>query len=246
MSSDSSTRNVDSIPAAIEVAHWIVITALHHPRIVAAKGKLAVEVGRDEDVNRLCRSVCDRSELLNVLAFAKEMPALYPQWDADTLRKLAADLRRVLRRMKFVTPSIVLPWFETSADGTERLSWQSSAGDLDLSPELEKQLQLRVEMYGQLARLCSRREIPSRATFRKFAYLWPVQYINSSTGQPHYAVAARLLGFAGIDKNEKQLKVAFVAVRQRYPWVLSWMDLAIGFLHGRASPSHSFEEKSLK
>jgi hypothetical protein len=137
----------------------------------------------------------------------------------------------MLKRMRRITPSILLPIAEERGG---RVNMVPTGGDLHIWPELESELQRKANGYEQLARLCRLRKIPSRATFRKFAFVWPVQYINSCTGHPHYAAASRLLSYAGIDKNEKQLKVAFHSALEHYPSVLSWMGRATSFLHETA------------
>jgi hypothetical protein len=220
----------DDAEAVREIVHWMVITAAHDPALLAVKGKFASELARNDDVSELQRLGCDKDKLLDTLAFANAMPALYPPLDANALRNLARDLKDIVTRMKRITPSAALLWIEES-DGRQFLTWKPTGGDLHVGPELERELQLKAAVYKGLARLCRLRKIPSRATFRRFAFVWPLQYINSCTGEPHYAAASRLLCRTGIHKNGKQLKVAFLSALERYPSVLSWMELAASFLH---------------
>ena len=224
----SSDRIIDDAEAVREVVHWMVITAAYDPRLRAVKDEFARELAGNDDVNELQRLRCDKDKLLNTLAFAKEMPALYPPLDAKALRNLARDLKIVLTRMKRITPSVPLLWIEERADGKHSLTWKPTGGDLHVWPELERELERKAGAYEELARLCRLRKIPSRATFRRYAFVWPLQYINSCTGKPHYAAASRLLSVTGINKNEKQLKGAFLSAD---PSVLRWMELATTFLH---------------
>ena len=226
----SSDRIIDDAEAVREVVHWMVITAVHDPGLLAVKGKFASELARNDDVKELQRLGCDKDKLLNTLAFANRMPALYPPLGAEALRNLARDLKDIVTRMKRFTPSVALPWIEES-DGRQFLTWKPTGGDLHIWPELERELQLKAAAYKRLARLCRMGMIPDRATFRRFAFVWPVQYINSCIHEPHYAAASRLLCLTGIKKNPKQLKVAFLLVREQDPSVLSWMGLATSFLH---------------
>ncbi|MGB9232854.1 MAG: helix-turn-helix domain-containing protein [Terriglobales bacterium] len=234
MDSDSTKRINTDDQAVKEIAHWIVLTAIHHPMLLALKGKLDSDLARNEDVIKLEELGCDKSRLLNVLAFTNAMPSLYPPLEANTLRKLAKDLRGVFQRMKVITPSSALPWIKENAVGRQFLTWVPTGGDLHIWPDLETEVQRRADMYSELARLCAQRKVPSRATFRKFAYLWPVQYVNSTLQEPHYVALSKLLAHVGIDKNPKQLKVAFKSVQEEYPGLLKWMDLAANLLHETA------------
>jgi hypothetical protein len=223
-----SNRINDDAELVTEVLHWMVITAAYDPSLRAVKDKFAHELARNDDVNKLKKLGCDKDKLLSTLAFANRMPALYPPLGANPLRNLARDLKSVLVRMKRLTPSRALPWFEDSTEGKYILTFEPTGGDLHVWPELERELQLKAAVYEGLAGLCQKRKIPSRATFRKYAFLWPVQYINSCLGEPHYAAAARLLCLTGIKKNWKQLKVAFLSAD---PSVLRWLELATSVTH---------------
>jgi hypothetical protein len=92
-------------------------------------------------------------------------------------------------------------------------------------------------MYKGLAHLCNLRLIPTRATFRRIAYVWPLVYVNSCTSdpEPHYAAVSRLLEFAGVEKDSRQLKKAFLSVREKYPEILEWLKLATRVLQEVAS-----------
>jgi hypothetical protein len=226
-----SNRVNDDAEAVREVVHWMVITAAHDPLLQETKDKFARDLARNDSVNMLTELGCDKDKLLSTLAFANKMPDLYPPLDAQALRNLARDLDDVLRRMKRLTPSIALLWTEESADGKHSLTLKPTGGDLHVWPELECELRCKVETYEALARLCELRKIPTRATFRKFAYLWPIQYINSCLQKEHYAEASELLCLTGNTKNTKQLIVAFNKARKQYPSVLRWMELATTFLH---------------
>jgi hypothetical protein len=230
LDSDSTKRIDTDNQMVTEIAHWMVLTAIHHPMLLALKGKLDSDLARNEDVIKLVESGCDKSQLINVLAFANAMPSLYPPLEANTLRELAKDLRSVFHRMKAITPSSVLLWSKENAEGREFLTWVPTGGDLHIWPDLEAEVQRRADMYSELARLCAQRKVPSRATFRRFAYLWPVQYVNSILQKPHYVALSKLLAHVGIDKNPKQLKVAFTSAQTEYSSILRWMELATQWL----------------
>jgi len=235
LDSDSTKRINTDDQMVNEIAHWLVLTAIHHPMLLALKGKLQSDLARNEDVIKLEKLGCDKSRLLNVLAFANAMPFLYPPLEANTLRELAKDLGSVFRRMKAITPSSALLWSKEGADGRQFLAWVPTGGDLHIWHDLETEVHHRANMYTELARLCAQRRVPSRATFRKLAYLWPVQYVNSTLQKPHYVALSKLLAHVSIDKNPKQLKVAFTSAQTEYSSILRWMDLAITFLHETAS-----------
>jgi hypothetical protein len=108
---------------------------------------------------------------------------------------------------------------------------------------LEEELRRKAELYNELARLCTDRLVPTRATFKRIAYIWPVLYVTSKTGKPHYAALSRLLNEAGIiDKTPKQLKVAFNSIRREYPGVLQWMEIAAD----NSTENYSYPSKILQ
>jgi hypothetical protein len=125
-----------------------------------------------------------------------------------------------------------VPWAKDDAGNFTVVTLKPTGGDLHIWPWLEDEVQCRLQMYEQLARLCSERRIPSRASFRKFAYIWPVQFVVARTGKPHYADLSALLALTGIDKGPKQLKVSFNLARTKFPSILNWMDLATRNIHG--------------
>jgi len=226
----SLNRANDDAEAVKEVVHWLVITAAHDPRLRAVKDEFAIELAKNDDVTELQRRGCEKGKLLNTLAYANRMPALYPPLSANALRNLARDLKDIVTRMKRIAPSLALPWAEES-DGGHFLTWKPTGGDLHVWPELERELRGKAGAYEELSRLCRLGKIPDRATFRRFAFVWPVKYIDSCTGHPHYTAASNLLCLTGTKKNPKQLKVAYRLACKEYPSVLGWMELATSFLH---------------
>lgn len=158
LDSDSTKRINTDDQKVKEIAHWLVLTAIHHPMLLALKGKLESDLARNEDVIKLEELGCDKSQLLNVLAFANAMPSLYPPLEANTLRELAKELRSVFQRMKAITPSSALPWSKENADGRQFLTWVPTGGDLHIWPDLEGEVQRRADMYSELARLCAQRK----------------------------------------------------------------------------------------
>jgi hypothetical protein len=150
----SNRINNDDAQLVTEAVHWMVITAAYDPSLRAVKDKFADELARNDDVNKLKKLGCDKDKLLSTLAFANRMPALYPPLGANPLRNLARDLKSVLVRMKRLTPSRALPWFEDSTQkGKYILTFEPTGGDLHVWPELERELQLKAAAYEGLAGL---------------------------------------------------------------------------------------------
>jgi hypothetical protein len=210
--------------ATKEIVHWIVWTAVHDDRLLAVKRKLQA-FANDKDVAELQACGCDKEMLLNTVAYGAQLPTLYPPFTAMELKELAKDVESVLFRMKTLTPSIALPWLHDAGDGTQVVTTQPTGGGLHVWPELEQDLLNKAKMYKGLAHLCNLRLIPTRATFRRIAYVWPLVYVNSCTSdpEPHYAAVSRLLEFAGVEKDSRQLKKAFLSVREKYPEILEWL-----------------------
>lgn len=224
MDEQSQSREIE------EVIHWITITALHDERLIAVKGKLLHDLVRDPDAAKLEALGCNKALLLDTLAFAVEMPKLYPPITAADLKDLAKDVESVLHRMKTLTPSVALPFVHDTPDGKQAMTFEPTGGDLHVWPELEEVLQRKAQAYRRLSQLCGQRLVPSHATFQRLAYVWPAVYVASCTGEPHYASVSRLLLFAGITKTPKQLKVAFTDARKQYPHVLHWIEVATEML----------------
>lgn len=65
----------------------------------------------------------------------------------------------------------------------------------------------------------------SRAEFGRIGHVWPLVYVESITGDPHYALVARLLQETGVDGDMtgKRLREAYVSVKERNPAVLRWL-----------------------
>jgi hypothetical protein len=235
MDSRRTNQIFDDAQAVRELVHWMVITALHRSGLYAARMEIIDDLAGNPYVGQLQQAGCDKDHLPNILACAKEMPTFYPPIDAHGLKDLGKDLVKILGRMKYYTPCLALPRIEDGPDGKKILTLQPIREDRHSLPELEHELQRRADLYSELARLCRQYKIPTRETFRKFAYLWPVHYVHSKTSKPLYTAISALLDFVGIGKNPKQLKVAYRSARASYPWVLEWMDLATEFLHNNVT-----------
>ena len=79
-------------------------TAMHDPRLRAARGKFADKLDRNEDVDELQRLGCNKEVLINTLAFANVMPAVFIPMEANASRNLARDLDSIVNRMKRLSP----------------------------------------------------------------------------------------------------------------------------------------------
>lgn len=215
--------------------HWMLMTALHDQRLLEVKGSLLDKYGDDEDVETLQDYGCDKETLLNVLAFTKLLPDMYPPIFAQELISLANDIDGrggVLTRMRKYDPSYFLPRLQDrQKDYGEEHVWLPIAAGLYLGAELEKDLENKAELYRKLARMCAERQIPSRQTFRKWAYVWPLAYVSRCcNGEPHYTLVSKLLLLIKEDKNARQLRAAYKSVKDAYPEVLTWMVLATDWL----------------
>jgi hypothetical protein len=212
--------------AIVEVTTWAIITALHNPALLAKKGEFLKQVDGEEVVAKLVSLGCEKELLLNTLVFAAWLPEFYPPLIAADLNRLADDTERLLREMKRLTPSIALPWIEESDDGYQELVWKPTGADLHVWPWLERELLGKVSLYRQLATMCTLRQVPTKATIGRIAGIWPVAYVNSCTGEPHYALVSKLLDCTPEGKNPKQLRVAFLSVSEEYPHLERWLVLA--------------------
>lgn len=219
----------------VEVTTWTILTALHNPALLAKKGEFLKQVGGEEVVAKLVSLGCDEELLLNSLVFAAWLPQFYPPLMAAELKRLADDTERLLREMKRLTPSIALPWLDETDDGRKELVWEPTGGDLHVWPWLEKELRAKVSLYRRLGTLCTLRQVPTKATIGRIAGIWPVAYVNSCTGQPHYALVSKLLDCTPEGKNPKQLREAFLSVREEYPHLERWLLLATRVLQRTVS-----------
>jgi len=222
---------------AIEVTLWIVLTAIHQPKLLAKRKDL--DIYRNEDFVELCKLGCDAWVLAGVLVVAAELPKFYPPISAPVLRKLARDLRDVLRRMIRTTPSLALPWVREIKNSRHKrrvglarqeVYFLPTGGDLHVSAELQKELSLKADCYEGLARLCTQNMVPTRAQIQKLAYLWPVFYVEEKTGKRHYAKIAKLLGFVGLDKHDKQLMRGVADAKRTLPQVVNWMKWSLSYI----------------
>lgn len=213
---------------ATEVALWIVVTAIHQPKLLAKRKNL--DLDRYKDFDKLCKLGCNAWVLQQVLVFATEMPKFYPPISAPVLRKLARDLRDVLSRMIRTTPSLALLWVREHEKGGQELYTSPTGGDLHVSAELEEELSLKADCYEGLARLCTQNMVPTRAQIQKLAYLWPVFYVEEKTGKRHYTKIAKLLSLVGIDKHDKQLMRGVADAKRTLPLVVNWMKLALSYI----------------
>lgn len=221
--------------AIVEVTTWTILTALHNPALLAKKGEFLKQVGGGEVVAELVSLGCEEGLLLNTLVFAAWLPQFYPPLMAAELNRLADDTERLLREMKRLTPSIALPWLEESDDGHQELVWKPTGADLHVWPWLEQELLGKVSLYRQLATMCTLRQVPTKATIGRIAGIWPVAYVNSCTGEPHYALVSKLLDCTPEGKNPKQLRAAFLSVGEEYPHLESWLVLATRVLQQTVS-----------
>jgi hypothetical protein len=213
---------------ATEAAIWIVVTAIHQPKLLAKRKDL--EIYGNEDFVELCKLGCEAWGLAGVLVAAAELPKVYPPISAPVLRNLARDLRDVLRRMIRTTPSIELPRIRELEKGGQELHSEPTGGDLHVSAELQKELSLKADAYEKLADLRTKQMIPSRTQIKKLAYLWPVLYVEEKTGRAHYAKVSRLLGFVDIDKNDKQLIKGLADAKRTSSQVVDWMKTSLFYI----------------
>src|SRR5688572_26944268 len=106
------TAKAEAKAEAKEFVLWLVTRALFSNQLLAAKGKLLSRYKEAQDVEKavgeLQRAGCDRNALLYTLAFAGELPRLYPSFNAENMRALARDVKHVLARMKRFTPSVAV------------------------------------------------------------------------------------------------------------------------------------------
>ncbi len=215
-----------------EVPEWIITTALNNSQVVAAKGSLQKLIRKDENptLSKLVHDGCDDDVLLNTIAFAAELPNLYPPFSAQELRELAKDVESVLSRMRRLTPSIALPIVTTTSKGKNELRLEPTGDVFHVWPQLEHDLCLKIAAYKMLAQLCTNHEIPTRAEFKTITCVFPLLYVRRKIGEPRFAAVSRLLEFAGISKNAKQLRIALRKAETKYSAALFWMETAIGFL----------------
>jgi hypothetical protein len=217
-----------------EATHWLVLTMVHDPRLLAAKG--AMDAHRENsDVVALAQQGCKTDVLLNTFAFASALPHCYPGFTAEDLRELAKDSRSVLRRMKSLTPSFALPWLGADEDDEAAITFQPTGGDMHVWGCLEETIVKKANCYDSLAELCKEKLLPTRATLGKLSYLWPLIYVRACTKEPNYARVSRILDLSGIDKNEKQLRVGLEGALKKHESILGWMTLAAGMLTDTSS-----------
>lgn len=208
-----------------EATHWLIITMVHDDRLRAFKGHMN-ECRNNQDVCDLVELGCDDEVLLNTFAFAATLEACYPDLTAADLRELAKDCRSVVWRMKQFTPSLALPFQRD--DGS--IDYEPTGGDMHVWPGLEEEIEKKAKCYESLAELCTEKLLPTRATLRKLAYLWPVIYVKSRTGQPHYAAVSRILQFVGVTKSGKHLEDSLDSATRQFGGLLQWMTLATAML----------------
>jgi len=213
-----------------EITRWLVSTALHDDRLLQVKGSLTQVLKNNKDLAALVAGGCDGEMLANTLAFAVQITTCYPKIVSADLKDLAKDVKSVLRRMKELTPSVALPIGEDVGEGKYVVKHLFTGGDLHVWPWLEEDLLRKSGMYEDLARLSRDKKIPTQATLRRFAFVWPVHYVYSRLKKERYAAISRLLTLAGIEKEPRQLKQALKAARREHPEALLWMDAATPFL----------------
>jgi hypothetical protein len=132
--------------------------------------------------------------------------------------------------MKTLGPSIALPFIGEHPSAPNAITLEPTGGDMHVWGELEENIKRKANYYESLAELCRDKIIPMRATLGKLGYIGPVVYVKQCTGEPHFSRVSRILAFAGIEKNDKQLRIAWTAAEQKYPNLLRWMEFGAGTL----------------
>jgi hypothetical protein len=210
-----------------EVIGWLLLTMLYAPQQLEARKSALDHLGPISwgATAKLEELGCKRLALITAAVLGTNARKLYPPFSADRLREIAAKIRSVVREMNELVPQIYVPDGRILKDGSLEIEMGPAGGDMQLEPWVEKSLLIKATLFEELAAMCAANEMPSRAEFGRIGHVWPLVYVETMTGDPHYALVARLLQETGVDGDMtgKRLREAYVSVKERNPAVLRWL-----------------------
>lgn len=207
---------------SVEFVMQGVLTALCDPDLPKLRNSFKLKPQVMKDAKELADKGCDLRLLCDCLAFSRRLPDLYPEPPTGVLNEIAQTAGELERNLLQHFPPINLAFFPK--DDRPIVSYGPLAGDMAISEEGLAELRRikRAASYFETVVRCGGR--PDRKFVNMVAYLWPVFYVESTTGQPHYERVAALLKSVGFGKKSAaQLATSAKKVRARVPGLESWL-----------------------
>lgn len=213
-----------------EVMGWLLLSMLYAPDFQSMLESALARIGGISGgaTEKLEALGCKRSALINAAVLGSLARKLYPPIGAEQLRELAKKIRSTVWAMKQMIPPVVVPQGQILKDGSLEFELEPAGGDMQLEPWIEERLLLKATIFEQLSAMCKAKDVPSRAEFGRVGHIWPLVYVEAKTGEPRYALVARLLQETNVDggMTGRRLREAYVAVKDNYPETLRWLRLA--------------------
>ncbi len=173
-SQQRETKTAEGSDAGDEVMYWMVITMLHDATAICSKGGLSHNHWTTtRTLPNLCAGAATRRRFWIPLHSRVRCPRITLRFGLRNCTTSQSRHERLLGRMKTVTPSFALPWVTQPTTGRQlcrhfSANWRRFAR----SPPVRKWLKDKAKLYRKLARLCTEKRIPSRATIKKVSSIW--------------------------------------------------------------------------
>lgn len=213
-----------------EVMGWLLLSMLYAPQFLDMRKSAFEKAGGISPVatEKLEALGCKRSALITAAVLGSLARKLYPPISAEQLRELAKKIRSTVWGMKEMVPPVFVPQGQIMKDGSLEIEYEPAGGDMQLEPWIEERLLLKATIFEELAAMCTAKEVPSRAEFGRVGLIWPLVYVEAKTGEPHYALVARLLQETNVDgeMTGRRLREAYVSIKKDHFETLRWLRLA--------------------
>jgi hypothetical protein len=225
-----SNHKIKELTPKEEVMGWLLLTMLYSPQLLDKKKSVLAEIGSITRgaTKKLEALGCKRGALITAAIIGTRARDFYPPFDAEKLRNIAADIRSAVREMNEIVPQVLVPHGQIQKDGSLEIDMNPAGGDMQLEPWVQQSLLDKASLFEKLAAMCAAKEVPSRAEFGRIGHIWPLVYVEATTGRPHYALVARLLQETGVDVDMtgRRLREAYVSVKESHFATLRWLRLA--------------------
>lgn len=212
-----------------EVMGWLLLSMLYSPQLREKRDAAFTQIGGVSPgaTEKLEALGCERRRLITAAILGTSAREFYPPISAQRLKNMAAKLRSDVSELKEIVPQIYVPEGQILEDGQLEIVMGPAGGDMQLEPWVEKSLLNKAALFDELAAMCTAKDFPDRAEFSSTGRVWPLVYVEAKTGDPHYALVARLLeeidANATVDMTRRRLRDAYVSVKERHPAVLRWI-----------------------
>jgi len=222
-----------------EAMGWLLLSMLYAPQFLEMrKSALATTGGISRDATEKLEALgCKRSALITAAVLGSLARKLYPPISAEQLREIAKKIRSTVWGMNEIVPQVHVPHGQIMKDGSLEIEYEPAGGDMQLEPWIEERLLLKATIFEELAAMCKAKDIPNRAEFGRVGHIWPLVYVEAKTGEPHYALVARLLQETNVDgeMTGRRLREAYVSIKENHFATLRWLRLATANLEALES-----------